>query len=247
MTLLDKLRKRRIDSSTDAMLSVQSVDVETAETGDSNGSVVDREVEGHARLGVSPTLLLLSRGSRGYSKGLETNPVLVMSISSGLIAILADVLAQGLEHVLGRQADGIWGNKELLLRTGAVMINGIFINGPIHRHASTWLDMCIPGHEWLHALAEAVVVDPLVALAFFISTGLLERRSWQGDILPAVEDVYPLVAIAAVAVGTIWTPLQALILSSNTTNSASSWHVAAFEADLVVFVWTLAVTFFTHS
>eukprot|EP00904_Undaria_pinnatifida_P008148 jgi/Undpi1/4463/HiC_scaffold_17.g07817.m1 len=81
-----------------------------------------------------------------YCDALDKWPVFTKSISSGLIGLLGDLLAQSVEWGLAN-GPGPWSDTRSLWRSCAVMFDGLFINGPLLHYCYEFLEKIMPAEE----------------------------------------------------------------------------------------------------
>ncbi|CAM9200209.1 unnamed protein product [Discosporangium mesarthrocarpum] len=152
---------------------------------------------------------------------------------------VGDLVAQSFEYIGGRQ-DGVWHNREALWRSGAVAFDGVFINGPLLHYTYGLLEKWSPEREWQQVIVDIFVIDPLFAFIFIWSTGLIELRSVENDIIPTIRYLYGTMVLSVIIVGLMWAPLQVYMFQR------FSPKYRVLQADLIDIVWTCVVSFFSH-
>lgn len=87
---------------------------------------------------------------------------------------------------------------------------------------------------------DVFVIDPVFAFIFVWSTGLIEGRSVQAEILDTIIHEYPTMVFWLVVIGLCWAPLQIYLFNRYPV------QFRVLTADLIDLVWTCVASFFSH-
>eukprot|EP00904_Undaria_pinnatifida_P008131 jgi/Undpi1/4448/HiC_scaffold_17.g07802.m1 len=179
-----------------------------------------------------------------YSVALDKRPVLTKSVSSGLIGLLGDLLAQSVEWGLGG-GPVPWNGTQALWRSCAVMMDGFFINGPLLHYCYEILEKYMPAEESMFAAVSQVavdvfVIDPAFGFIFVWSTGLFEGRSVKHQIVHTLVHHYPTMVLWLIVIGLAWAPLQIYLFNKYPV------QYRVLMADIIDLVWTCVSSFFCH-
>ncbi|CAM9564028.1 unnamed protein product [Ascophyllum nodosum] len=202
---------------------------------DADSKPEDEGKETTSRLG---RLLLL------YSDSLDKSPVITKSISSGLIGMMGDIVAQMIEWGFG-DSPAPWSDRYMIWRSCAVMMDGLFVNGPLLHYAYDILERYMPaGESVLGAVMQVgidvFVIDPLFAFFFVWSTGLFEGLSVEHDILHTLRYNFLSMVMWLVVIGLCWAPLQIYLFNRYPV------QFRVLVADFIDVVWTCVTSFFSH-
>ena len=152
-----------------------------------------------------------------YLTRLDAFPLVTKSVTSGIIGVVGDFCAQSLEHRLKRsqrrrQDDGA--NAYDARRGMAILLDGMFVSGPIMHWGYDWFERIIPttggGNlaAMIHVVADSLVLDSLFVATAIIGTGLLEGFKFRNDILPQLKRDYAPTLKAGWATSVTLMPLQ---------------------------------------
>lgn len=142
-----------------------------------------------------------------YTTQLEMAPFITKSITSGVLGMCGDYMAQWFEYKLTTNVDTTqlcsW--KDVLqihktydVRRGlALLADGCIISGPLMHWGYNFFEKLIPttgAHRCAaaltHVVADSVILDSVFVLTAFIMTGLLEGYRLRGDIWPQIQTDY---------------------------------------------------------
>ncbi|CAN0124416.1 unnamed protein product, partial [Heterosigma akashiwo] len=179
---------------------------------------------------------------------LKNAPMLTKALSAAGIAASGDFATQIWEHWRENSNQGILVDKFILDRRRqlAVMMDGIFITGPILHLAYELLEHLVPTEGGgalpavLHVAADTFLLDPLFVCTFFLTTGLFERRPLWADTLPRLRREFPAALRGSWSVSAVCLPVQ----------FASFRYVPVRYRVLLVncidLAWTATMSFFSH-
>lgn len=151
-------------------------------------------------------------GLMWYLRQLQAFPLVTKSITSGLIGICGDCLAQWLEYKMKRRRNHRFGqatvNMELSddinfvgsydhRRGLANLADGMFISGPIMHCGYNFFESVLPisgsGSTFaalVHVVLDSVVLDSIFVASAFLATGLMEGYRLRQHIVPQFRQGY---------------------------------------------------------
>lgn len=124
---------------------------------------------------------ILSEMQKKYMRSLQRRPILTKSLTSGVVAFLANVTGQAID-----KHRGLANEVELppALRFAAF---GFFISGPLLHYFYNYLLKCVPGKSGdaviKRLLIERLILTPFYSLIFHSATAAMEHRSWDAVVL----------------------------------------------------------------
>ena len=168
-----------------------------------------------------------------YMHHLEASPILTKSITSGIMGVLGDVLAQYVEHIRherrarkGNNSNsfsspntirGGYGSLPFHFnarRSVAILLDGLFISGPLMHLAYDIFEYFLPVaggtglNAMFHVLADSLVLDGIFVASAMASSGLLEGYSFRKEVLPQLRQDYLPAWKASVATSSVMAPIQ---------------------------------------
>ena len=154
---------------------------------------------------------------------LTAHPVVTKSVTSGVIGVFGDCMAQGLEHVLHQRQhkrQGMHVDKSAAStlkydsRRGlSILLDGLFLSGPLMHVGYELFDRILPiaaggsGAALLHVLADSIFLDALFVASTFIVTGRMEGYSFR-QIVPQLRRDYVPALKASWATSTFLMPIE---------------------------------------
>lgn len=202
--------------------------------------------------------LLLSQGLQQsvawYMVQLATHPVLTKSLTAGVIGVLGDCLAQGLEHVLHqRQHNKRQGKDNQVVtplkydpRRGlSILLDGVFLSGPLMHFGYEFLDHILPianggsGAALLHVLADSIFLDAIFVATTFIVTGRMEGYTFR-QVLPQLRRDYLPALKASWATSLFLMPIEFVCFRF----LPLSYRV--LSVNFIDIVWDAVISFMAH-
>lgn len=98
--------------------------------------------------------------------------------------------------------------------------------------------MLVSSHDQVGV--DVFVIDPVFAFIFIWSTGLIEGRSVDNEILDTLKNEYPTMIVWLIVIGLAWAPLQIYLFNRYPV------EFRVLVADLIDLVWTCVTSFFCH-
>ncbi|CAM9126194.1 unnamed protein product, partial [Laminaria digitata] len=131
---------------------------------------------------------------------------------------------------------------QAIRRTLAVAIDGFCFNAPFLHYAYDFLDLWIPSEEsTFNAIVQVAidifVLDPVFAFAFIVTTGFLQGKSLEGDIIPTVQEDYVRLVVWLMVIGLVLAPPHIYLFK----RFPLKWRVLI--ADGIDLLWTFAASF----
>ena len=148
-----------------------------------------------------------------YIMEIEKNPLIVKSVSSGIISLCADFAAQSFEQRQALQHDqqqeqqnsnhhqtSLKGYDKR--RLWACFTEGMFIAGPLMHFGYSWFESILPIHNGISSsqgsniaaatqvIADSIILDSIFVATKILSTGILEGLSFHNDIIPQFQNEY---------------------------------------------------------
>jgi hypothetical protein len=157
------------------------------------------------------------QGSHWYLARLTASPLITKSITSGVIGVCGDYCAQWLDHQLKRRKHDATAITDTGMtynaRRGlAVLVDGLFVSGPLMHFGYNFFETLIPsGHSLgaiAHVIADSIILDSVFVGTAIIGTGLVEGYRFQQDICPQLQQDYGETLKASWATSAAMVPLQ---------------------------------------
>ncbi|CAM9204459.1 unnamed protein product [Scytosiphon promiscuus] len=175
-----------------------------------------------------------------YAEALGTRPLIFKCITSALVGGVGDIIAQALSWAFRGDVSGsiFWHDTETL----AVAVDGFLVNAPFLHFAYALLDRWLPAQEsptfaLAQVLVDIFILSPIYALSFIVTTGLLEGKSMEKDIVPTVRDDYATLVFWLVILGLILAPLHIYLFN----RFSLKWRVLI--SDGIDLLWTVIACF----
>lgn len=189
-----------------------------------------------------------------YMTRLNENPIFTKSISAGLIAAVADYVAQWLEHLMRRTEEmsvdqtslfgvcSIYGRYSR--RRGiSTLVDGLLISGPLMHFAYEFMESILPiatgAAAMVHVLADSVFIDSILVASRFFTTGLMEGLSLQ-HLLPQFRTVYIPSLKASWVTSLLMSPLQFSCFRFLPLS------VRVLSVNILDVIWDAVISFMTH-
>ena len=162
------------------------------------------------------------QGTTWYLAQLRASPLITKSVTSGILGVCGDYMAQWLEYRLGRRRSGkdssasslsIYGTYDA--RRGiAILLENIFLSGPLMHWGYNFFERVVPITEgrslaaMAHVVADSLVLDSVFVGTAIVATGLVEGYRLKDDIVPQLQRDYPDALKASWATSTVLMPLE---------------------------------------
>ncbi|CAM9822954.1 unnamed protein product, partial [Ectocarpus sp. 13 AM-2016] len=178
-----------------------------------------------------------------YADELERRPLIWKCVTSALVGALGDVISQGVYWAIrGGRANAVWHDTNALRQSLAVAIDGFCVSAPLLHLAYGALDRWLPAEEseayaLAQVLVDVLVLDPIFGLLFMVTTGLLEGRSFNQEIIRTIEDDYAALVFWLVVIGLALAPLQVYTFNRYPVK----WRVLI--SDGIDVLWTFVACF----
>lgn len=122
-------------------------------------------------------------------------------------------------------------------RTLAVAVDGFCFNAPFLHYMYDALDQWIPAEEKTsnaikQIAIDIVVLDPVFAFAFIVTTGVLQGQSVEADIIPTIKADYLSLVLWLMVIGLVFAPPRVYLFHS----FPLKWRVLI--ADGIDLLWT---------
>jgi len=160
-----------------------------------------------------------------YMMRLDSAPLITKSITSGVLGICGDYLAQWFEFKLGSRVpttqsftwkDVLRIHRTYDLRRGlAILADGLIISGPLMHFGYNFFEILVPTNgahrgaaAMAHVVADSIILDSIFVGSAFIMTGLMEGYRLQKDIWPQIQADYVPTLRASWATSLILMPLE---------------------------------------
>jgi len=146
---------------------------------------------------------IASQGGTWYMAQLNAYPLITKSVTSGVIGVMGDFLAQCLERRMQRKrthhsnetTQSLHGSYDM--RRGlAILIDGIFVSGPIMHWGYNWFERIVPISQgrslaaMIHVVADFLILDSIFVGTAIMGTGLIEGYRFRKDIVPQLKRDY---------------------------------------------------------
>eukprot|EP01083_Nonionella_stella_P118371 353362_1 len=138
------------------------------------------------QVSIHNTKCRLSECVKSYVSGLEKNPLITKSISSGVISTSADFAAQTFEQRKSQKLPNQKTKSYDMRRSLACLIEGICITGPLMHFGYGYFEKLIPIQQQsgigktsnvaaiAHVLADSIILDSIFVATKISITGILE-------------------------------------------------------------------------
>ena len=203
------------------------------------------------------TSILLQQLKSLYMLNLTANPCITKSITSGVIGICGDYMAQTLAHQLQdrKQNTGNNSNNNASLpitkplsydvRRGlGIMVGGVFISAPIMHFGYNLFERILPIHGTFTALAhmaaDMLLLDSFFVASAFIVTGKMEGYSFRQHIIPQFRRDYTSTLKASWATSLMLMPLGFVCFRFLPVT------LRTLFMNLTDVIWDAIVSFMTH-
>jgi Mpv17 / PMP22 family len=189
-----------------------------------------------------------------YMTRLTENPICTKSISAGLIAAVADYVAQWLEHLMRPSEKTPVDQSSLLVvcsiygrysrRRGiSTLVDGLLISGPLMHFAYEFMESILPiangAAAMVHVLADSVFIDSILVASRFFTTGLMEGLSLQ-HLLPQFRSAYIPSLKASWVTSMLLSPLQFSCFRFLPLS------VRVLSVNILDVIWDAVISFMTH-
>jgi protein Mpv17 len=193
-----------------------------------------------------------------YILQLEVAPLITKSVTSGVLGMGGDYMAQWLEYKLGKRIsnkqssswkDVVRIHQTYHLRIGlAILVDGLIISGPLMHWGYNFFEYVLPisgaQHRWVaalaHVVADSVFLDAIFVGTAFIVTGLMEGYRLRRDIWPQFRTDYGPTLRASWATSLILMPLEFVCFRFLPV----SFRTLAMN--LTDIIWDTVVSFMAH-
>jgi Mpv17 / PMP22 family len=193
-----------------------------------------------------------------YILQLEVAPLITKSVTSGVLGMGGDYMAQWLEYKLGKRIsnkqssswkDVVRIHQTYHLRRGlAILVDGLIISGPLMHWGYNFFEYVLPisgaQHRWVaalaHVVADSVFLDAIFVGTAFIVTGLMEGYRLRRDIWPQFRTDYGPTLRASWATSLILMPLEFVCFRFLPV----SFRTLAMN--LTDIIWDTVVSFMAH-
>lgn len=184
---------------------------------------------------------------------LTANPVVTKSITAGVIGVMGDCMAQGLEnwmHARQQQKQQppqtVQTAKKYDPRRGlSILLDGLFISGPLMHFGYELFDHVLPIHSGgsgaaiLHVLADSVFLDAIFVASTFVVTGRMEGYRFR-QIVPQLRKDYLPALKASWATSVFLMPIEFVCFRF----LPLSYRVLA--VNFIDVIWDAVISFMAH-
>lgn len=123
-------------------------------------------------------------------------------------------------------------------RTAAVALDGFCFSAPFLHFAYGALEYWVPTEDSttyavVQVAIDVFVIDPVYALIFIVTTGMIEGESLEGDIIPVIRNDYCTLVFWLMVVGLLFAPPRVYLFR----RFPVKWRVLV--ADGIDLLWTL--------
>lgn len=193
-----------------------------------------------------------------YLLQLEVAPLITKSVTSGVLGMGGDYMAQWLEYKLGKRVSNnqscSWKDVVRIyqtydLRRGlAILVDGLIISGPLMHWGYNFFEHVLPisGAQnrgmaaMAHVVADSVFLDAIFVGTAFVMTGLMEGYRLRRDIWPQIRTDYGPTLRASWATSLILMPLEFVCFRFLPV----SFRTLAMN--LTDIIWDTVVSFMAH-
>ena len=195
----------------------------------------------------------LQSSAAWYMMQLAAHPVITKSITAGVIGVMGDFMAQGLERVLHQRQQKQRG--EVVQNTSAkydprrglsILLDGFFLSGPLMHFGYELFDKIMPIHAGggsgaalMHVLADSVFLDAIFVASTFVVTGRMEGYTFR-QILPQLRKDYVPALKASWATSLFLMPIEFVCFRF----LPLSYRVLA--VNFIDVIWDAVISFMAH-
>jgi len=185
--------------------------------------------------------VLVQQFTAFYLMNLAAFPLVTKSLTSGMIGVCGDFMAQKLDHRMHHKGTPL---KYDPRRGLGIMANGCFVSGPIMHVGYNLFERILPiSGNWAamtHVVADTLILDTIFVATAFVVSGLMEGYAFRKDILPQLKRDYSTTLKASWATSTMLMPLEFVCFRFLPVTFRT------LAMNLTDVIWDASVSFMSH-
>ena len=177
-----------------------------------------------------PNMIAVSDLAGTYGALLEAHPVVVKSVTAGIIAACGDAVAQRSE-MCGADAKKFWHWRRSL----AAFADGLLLSGPALHFGYAFLDH-LKLNAWWCVVVDEFICDPMSTITYLVATSIFESK----PLVPLFREKFWPAMLGGLSTSLVFIPVQYISFRYG----PESWRV--FVVNICDFFWTCIVSRQSH-